>query len=168
MTPPIIAIDNSTEFELAPNGLHAGVCVDVVDLGNVTTQYGTKHFVQIRWQVQVDDDDIPPDKRFEVRRRFPLSLHPMSALRPFLESWRGKQFTEEEAKGFDLERLIGVNCQVQVLQEENNGRTYANVKTVVPVPKGQQSRLNPQDYTREKDRVKREPLYDNDDDGASF
>jgi len=95
-------------------------------------------------------------RRFDVARVYTLSLHERAALRKDLESWRGRKFTEIELDGFDLERLIGVNAQVQVTQDlSDDGTTYANVSTVVPPGKGA-PKLAPLDYVRAKDRQARQ------------
>jgi len=65
-----------------------------------------------------------------------LSLGENSKLRPLLESWRGRPFTESELKGFDISKLAGVPCQIQILHETRDKRTYANVAAIVPWPKG--------------------------------
>jgi hypothetical protein len=68
---------------------------------------------------------------------FTVSLSKKSTLRSFLESWRGKQFTKEELAGFDLFNVLGVACQINVVHENSdNGNTYANIKAVMPLPKG--------------------------------
>src|SRR6185503_20656322 len=125
--PPIIAKDNQKEYPLAPQGLFQAVCVDVVDLGLVKDQYGEKHKVQLRWQLDMESDD---GQRFMVAKRYTNSLNEKARLRAHLESWRGQKFSPEELKGFDLEKLIGVNCQIQIVHsEDDKGRTWANVST---------------------------------------
>ena len=59
-------------------------------------------------------------KPFLISRRYSLSLHEKSSLRRDLESWRGRAFTQEELRGFDLEVLIGVGCLVSVVHEQRN------------------------------------------------
>jgi hypothetical protein len=148
----IIARDNRKEWTAAPEGLHQAVCIDVVDLGLVPTPWGDKSKVRIVWQLS----EINPDtgKPFEVRRDFGLSLSEKAHLRGTLEAWRGRKFTKEELDGFDLERLIGANCQVQIIHNlSDEGRTYANVQAVVP-PARNLPKLHPQDYVRVKDRAK--------------
>lgn len=143
--------DNRTEFTPAPEGLHQGVAVDVVDLGLVQTQYGTKPMLKIVWQLE----EINPknEKRFIVSQRFTQSLHKKSRLRPMLEAWRGKKFTDEELKGFDPEILVGVNCQVQVVHSVGDeGQIYSNVQAVVPAPRNA-VKMRPEGYVRVKDRV---------------
>jgi hypothetical protein len=137
----------------APEGLFPGVCVDIVNLGLVTGAYGAKHKVRIVWQLDAIDEEH--GRRFDVARVYTLSLHERAALRKDLESWRGKKFTDAELDGgFDLEKLLGVNGQIQVTHDlSDDGTCYANVSTVVPPVKGA-PRLVPLDYVRAKDRQK--------------
>lgn len=147
MAIPVRAPDST--FEPCPEGLHHGVCVDAVDLGIVQTAFGDKHQVQLRWQV---DELNTQGKRFEVRKTYTASLGDKANLRKDLEAWRGKAFTPDELKGFDLERLLGANCQLNVVHTlADNGNLYANVRGIVPAPKGA-VRLVPQDYVRQQDR----------------
>jgi hypothetical protein len=158
---PIIAKENKGEFSTAPEGLHSAVCCDVVDQGMVTTQWGESHRIQIRWQLE--DLDPKTQKPYLVMRGFRLSLHEKSSLRPLLESWRGKKFSPEDLEGFDLERLIGVNCQVQIIHTvASQGKTYANIQACVPAAKGA-SKLTIRDYIRVEERQHREELEANPD-----
>jgi len=147
---PIIAREPESTFVPCPEGLHQAVCVDVVDLGVVTTQYGEKHQVRIVWQV--DEENPENDKRYTARRSYTLSLSKKANLRTMLETWRTKPFTDDELKGFDLENLLGINCQIQVVHKLSaQGKLYANVQAVVAPPKNV-PKLLARDYTREKDR----------------
>lgn len=164
----LIARENKKEWTQAPEGLHHAVCCDVVDLGMVESPpWGKKHKARLLWQIE----EINPDtgKRFEIRADYGLSLSEKSRLRPTLEAWRGRKFTEDELEGFDLEILVGVNCQVQVIHNLTaKGKTYANVQAVVPAPKGI-PKLAVQDYIRVKDRPaagtqsEEAPAHGNDD-----
>lgn len=137
-------------FQPCPEGLHHAVCVDVVDLGIVAGAFGDKHKVRIVWQIEEENDK---QRRFTARKQYNLTLHEKATLRKDLEAWRGRKFTEAELAGFDLEKLIGVNCQIQVVHDiSDEGSTYANVQAVVPAPKNVQ-KLAPLDYTRDKDRL---------------
>jgi hypothetical protein len=147
----IIAKDNKSDFTPAPEGLWQAVCVDVVDLGMQTSQWGESHRVQIRWQLEGDDPKT--GKPYMAVRSFRLSLHEKSSLRPMLEAWRGRKFTPEELKGFDLEKLVGVACQVQIVHGiTGQGGTFAQIQAVVPPARGV-AKLTPRgDYVRVKDR----------------
>jgi len=45
-------------------------------------------------------------------------------------------FTEEELRGFDIQKVLGANCMVQVLHTKKEDKTYANVVSVIPLMKG--------------------------------
>jgi len=139
-------------FIPAPEGAHAAVCVDVVDLGTLEVNYGGKskkqHKIRIVWQI---DENMEDGKPFLVQQRFTLSLHEKAGLRKVLESWRGRQFTEEELQGFDVETVIDKPCLVNIIHQNKAGSIYANVTSVMRLPKGM-AVLTPRDYIRVVDR----------------
>lgn len=129
----IIVSHAGKDFVPAPEGMHTAVCCDVLDLGMQETQWGNKRMVKVRWQTE---DTMEDGKPFLIQKRYTASLHPKATLRQDLESWRGQRMTEDEAAGFDLEKLIGINCTIQVLHARKDDLVFANVKTIVPPMKG--------------------------------
>lgn len=157
---PIIAKgSDGKDFVPAPEGMWNAVCCDVVDLGMRPTAHGDKHKVRVHWELDVVDEDRegPNGERLNhtAVRNYNLTLGKGSHLRVALESWRGQPFTPDELDGFDLEKLIGANCQVLI--EHNlgdNGKTYANITKVLK-PGKQQPKLTPSPlYIRFQDREK--------------
>jgi len=148
---PFLVKETSSQFEPAPEGLQQAVCVDIVDLGMVKTEFGDKHMVRIVWQVPTV---AKTGERHQVAGRYTVSLHKKAKLRQHLEMWRGKAFTGDELKGFDLEKLLGANCQMQVVHNvADEGRVYANVQAIVPcLPT--MKKLEPLNFVRFKDRPK--------------
>ena len=148
---PIIAKKPESNFLPCPEGLHQAVCVDVVDLGVQRGPYGEKHKVEVRWQTELENEET--QRRFQLRKWYTLSLHEKASLRKDLECWRGRKFTEAELHGFDLEKLLGANCQLQVIHNiTDDGKTYDNIQLIDPhnpkLPK-----IAPLEYTREQDRA---------------
>ncbi len=153
---PIVATAGDGKvFTPAPAGLHQAVCVDVVDLGLLKVTFAgetkQKHMVRVIWQIEETGDD---GHRLTASKRYTLSLHEKATLRKDLENWRGCPFNPDELRGFDLEKLLAANCQINVQHNTRNGETYANVVGIVPLGKGM-AKLTPQDYTRVKDRAER-------------
>ena len=135
------------DFEPLPEGVHIAVCYAVVDLGTHDDEYKgvhkDRHEILIGWEVPAERIELERDGQMvdlprAISRRFTLSLSEKSNLRPFLQSWRGKAFTADELAGFDLAVLIGAPCQLQVLHavSKSNGKTYANISAIMPMPKG--------------------------------
>lgn len=146
----IIARDTQRKFTPPPEGLHQAVCVDVVDLGLLETPWGPKQKVEIRWQLEVANPET--GHRHLAVKRYTLSLNEKATLRQHLEAWRGRKFTQEELQGFDLEKLLGVNGQVQIVHIlSDDGRTFGNVQAIVPLGKGM-VKMRPEEYIRMKDR----------------
>lgn len=136
---PIIASNKGgAEFELVPAGQYSAICYRVVDLGtqeqkDAMGKVSHKRKIVISWEL---DERMSEGKRFSQHERYTLSLHEMSALRPMLESWRGKAFTPEEEENFDVSKLIGAPCLLQIVHNLSNGKTYANMSSIMKLPKG--------------------------------
>lgn len=132
---PIMLSDNGGggDFKPAPDGNHAAVCTQVIDLGVQQTSFGDKRQVRLSWEIDEKRED---GKRFAVSRNYTMSLNQKAALRKDIEAWRGKPFTKEELDGFDLEKLLGAPALVNVVHNEKDGNTYANVSGISRLPKG--------------------------------
>lgn len=131
--PMIIKDSGGKDFEPAPQGMHAAVCTQIVDMGEQETVHGLKRRVRIQWEI---DEKMENGQPFTPSAMYTISLNKKSTLRGVLESWRGRAFSEEELNGFDLEKLLGKGCYLNIVHDTKDDKTYANVKTVVPLPKG--------------------------------
>jgi len=152
---PIIVKKPESDFVPAPEGLHGAVCVDVVDLGVLQTQWGDKPKIRIAWQIEARDEDT--GKRYLVSQQYTRSLHEKATLTHHLESWRGRKFSEQELLGFDLETILGVNCQLTIVHNEGSkGGTFANVSAIAKAHPAA-AHLNVEGYVRVKDRDASEP-----------
>lgn len=118
----------------APADVHNAVCVGVYDLGTQNGNFGPKRQLCLVWELDCKKDD---GKNFVVSRRYGLSLHPKAEFRKLLESWSGRKVTQaEEENGFDAAKLLGQPCALQIIHNESNGSTYANVGSVTKLMKG--------------------------------
>jgi hypothetical protein len=69
-----------------------------------------------------------------ISKSYTVSLHEKASLRKDLAAWRGKDFSDEEAKAFDVSKLVGAYCMVNVTTSETNGKTYSNIAGLTPLP----------------------------------
>jgi hypothetical protein len=140
-------------YKRVPAGAHVGRCFSLIDLGTQLSsgQYGEKlqHKIQIKWELFGEDEQGAPlvsDDGYPmtISKSYTLSLSDKASLRKDLASWRGRDFTEEEAKAFDVTKLLGAYCMVNVTTSENNGKTYTNVAGLTPLPSAlKNSKPNP-------------------------
>ena len=133
-------------FKRVPAGVHIGRCYSLIDMGTqlTTGQYGEKmqHKIRLGWELFGEDDDGAPltidvdgyPMPLTISKSYTVSLHEKANLRKELAAWRGKDFTEEEAKAFDVSKLVGAYCMVNVAISETNGKTYSNIAGLTPIP----------------------------------
>lgn len=142
-----IAMDSGGgNFKRVPSGVHIGRCYSLIDLGTQRSegQYGVRmvHKVRIGWELFGEDEEGKPlvvevdgkDMPMTISKNYTVSLHEKSGLRKDLSAWRGRDFTEDEAKAFDISKLLGAYCMVNVTTSETNGKTYSNVAGLTPLP----------------------------------
>lgn len=137
------------DFTPIPEDLYLAICYGIWDLG---TQFSEKwdksiHKILIVWELpEVRSEFEKTGKNVSLPRaiskRYTLSLHKKADLRRDLESWRGKKFTEEELKGFDLKKLLGVPCQLQIIHNKMDDKLYANIAAIIKAPAG--SKIKPE------------------------
>lgn len=126
-------------FTPAPAGYHSAVCVDLIDLGYEPSPWGELHKCRIIWEINKPMEDGRP---FLVYGKYTVSLDPKSNLHQLLKGWRGREFTEDELRAFDLEKIVGTSCYLLVEHASKDGKTYANVKAASHA-KTPQERLQP-------------------------
>ena len=121
---------DSGDFKPHPEGIHPAVCVDVMDLGLVETDFqGVKKMVnkvKLTFESEAKGDDGKP---CTVSKNFTASLHPKAKLSEFLGKWRGRQVAPGETIGLD--KLIGASCTLVISHQQNlSGKTYAAIDAV--------------------------------------
>lgn len=134
------------DFKRVPAGVYIGRCYSLIDLGTqlTTGQYGEKlqHKIRIGWELFGEDEAGAPltievDGKMmplTISKSYTVSLHEKASLRKDLAAWRGRDFTDEEAKAFDVSKLLGAYCMVNATTSETNGKTYTNVAGLTPLP----------------------------------
>lgn len=141
-TPDIVtAKESSVQFSPHPEGQYPMVCVDVIDMGErVKSFVGKDPYVAHEVSLVFQSGEVNEAGRVhEVTQDFTLTMGKKGNLRPFLESWRGKSYTEAEAReGVPLHKLVGKPALVSVEHKTsaNTGRTRAAIRSISPLPKG--------------------------------
>ena len=126
--------EKSSSFPSVSVGVHKARCIKVIDLGTQKNEFEGN----ITWKRQALVIWETPDQTNEtsepltISRFYTLSLHEKSNLGIDLTSWRGRPFSETEKKGFDISKLIGHTCLLNVIKGNKNNK----IGSVMPLPKG--------------------------------
>ena len=131
-------------FTPVPQGMHLARCYRVVDLGTQKSEYlGTvKNLpkVMLQFEVHGEDDAGKPiltgkNEPMSISKNFTLSLAEKATLRKDLQTWRGREFTAEELRGFELKNVLGAWAMISVIKSAApNGKEYTNIAAIMSVP----------------------------------
>lgn|SRR3990167_3708594 len=139
----IYATNEGGSYEPVPAGNHVARCISMIHLGTLKQEFQGKQTelnkIRITWELPEETKVFKEEngeQPYTVSKEFTLSMNEKANLRKFLESWRGKGFTEEEAKKFDVTKLLGVPCMLSVIHKTSKqGKTYADISAVSTLPK---------------------------------
>lgn len=124
-----------------PAGMHIARCYQLIDLGTQKKMYqgketGEARKVRASWEL-LGEDHMEDGSPFTISKSWFLSLHEKASLRKDLESWRGRPFSREEEAGFDVSKLVGAYCLLNIVQEKgDDNKDYTRISAITPLIKG--------------------------------
>jgi len=142
----IIATTNSTPREPINAGNYPARCYSMIHIGTITEVINGEakqlNKVRIGWELPTElkvFKEENGEQPLVISEEFTLSMHEKSNLRKMLASWRGKDFTESEAKSFDITALLGKPCMINIIHKSSKtdaSRVYEKIGSVSSIPKG--------------------------------
>jgi hypothetical protein len=158
----------TTQRELIPAGTYLARCYSMVHLGTVKQSYLGEdkwtNLVRITWELPTELRCFNAEKGEQpcaISKEVTLSMNEKSTLRALLTGWRGKAFSDEEAKEFDVAKLLGKPCMISIFHQaskSNPEKSYERIASISPVMKGMECppQINPTfefsvlDYNQDK------------------
>ena len=138
-------------FTPVPPGMYLARCYRIVDLGTQKSEYlgQVKNLpkVMLQFEVHGEDDAGKPlvtskGEPMSISKNFTLSLAEKATLRKDLQTWRGREFTPEELKGFQIDNVLGAWAMIAITKAMgNNGKEYTNIANINSVPKPMKANL---------------------------
>ncbi len=133
----IINEGSSTSIPLLPEDTYPAVCNMLIDLGD---QYSekfdkTSRQILICWEIPSEKLDNGESRR--LSKTYTASLNSKGNLRRDLIAWRGRDFTLDELKAFDLKNIVGAPCMLQIIHRVGqDGVKRAIIGGIMKLPKG--------------------------------
>ena len=126
----ILQCKESGNYTPHPEGVHSAVCVDVIDLGMVRTEYQGEERIVPKLKLVFETEALLQDgRRCSIGKSFTASLHPKARLAEFIGKWRGRTVIPGES--IDLSRLIGASCMLVISHQHNQtGKVFAAIDAV--------------------------------------
>jgi len=136
MTSIIASGGGSSGFQEVKAGTYSARCIKVIELGtqqqNFNGEISWKRQVLVIWEIPSELKEGTTDP-LTISKFYTLSLHEKSNLGIDLTSWRGRAFTEKEKQGFDITKLLGVPCMLNVITSDKG---KSKVGSLMPLLKG--------------------------------
>ena len=140
----MIIKDGGSGFELIKEDTYQAVCYGLFDLGSHENKISGKieRKCAIMWEIpDVRIAGIKNGNAYDFPRTksktYTASLNEKSNLHKDLTSWRGKAFTADEMKGFELKNILGINCMLQIIHKAGtDGKVRDNIGVILPLYKG--------------------------------
>lgn len=134
----LFASASGKAYENAPEGVAITRCYRIIDLGTQVSDYQGQvkqaHKILVNWELCGSSNS--EGKPFTIGKKYTLSLSDKATLRKELEAWRGRKFTPAELEGFDISKLIGAPCMINIVHAAKDGTTYANIASIMPLAGG--------------------------------
>lgn len=151
----ILASNNGTQRELIPAGNYIARCYSMIEIGTVNEDFKGESKLQkkvrIGWELPEEKKVFKEEKGEQplvISKEYTLSMNEKSNLRKDLKSWRGKDFTEEEARSFDITKLLGAPCMLNIIHNPSKSdpsKVYEQISGITSLPKGMKApaQINP-------------------------
>lgn len=121
-------------------GSYPARCYQMIHIGTIPSEYNgeqrMRNVVRITFELPTETrvfNEKNGEQPMVISADYTLSLGEKSKLRPVLEGWRGKKFTDTEIEDFDITKLVGVPAMVSIIHNEKG---YAEISSIAKLPKG--------------------------------
>jgi len=133
------APDSDQDFEITPAGNHFARCCLVAYMGWHEHEFQGKKNLKpdMLFTFELCNTRNAEGKPFTISAFYTDSLHEKANMRRMLENWRGRAFSKEELRGFEINKVLDKPCLVSVVHKENKTKDIkARIQAVCGVPKG--------------------------------
>lgn len=148
---PIIApIGNGKEREVLEAGIYAAACYGIVVVGSKKDNFKGKEksrckiilFFELPEEMRVFDVD-KGEQPLSLKKEYTFNMFSTSNLRQDLGTWRGKDFSDDEAAVFNISTLLGVGVNLGVgIKTSRNNKQYNVINSLNPNKKHKAQLLN--------------------------
>lgn len=133
----------NTDYERLEAGVYPARCIQVIELGhhkNTHPQAKSECKAELMIVFEVSGELMQDGRPYTVNWRGTNSLGEKAILRGLLKSWWcGRDFTEDELRGFELSKILDAPCMLNIAKEagkKDTTKIYNKILGVMPLPKG--------------------------------
>ncbi len=137
---PKATSSGGSDFAPVPSGTTLGICYGVIDIGTPPPHgnFPSRRKVLLMFELPQVRADFSVNGETKNLARvisvdYTLSTDKKANLRKQLAAWRGRDFTEEEAKVFEVGNVAGAMALLSIVhkQSADKTKTYANIASIM-------------------------------------
>lgn len=115
-------LKSAGNFPKVPTGPQLAILYSLIDMGSQEGTYqgkptSPKRKIAMRFELHGDDTKMEDGRPLSIGKTFTLSSSSKGNLRPFMEGWRGKAFTDDEFEAFDLRNMLGKAAILTIVED---------------------------------------------------
>jgi len=109
-------------FAPVPTGPQPAILYSLIDLGTQAVNIpgkarSQKRKIAMRFELHGEDTKLDDGRPMSIGKQFTLTSSQKGNLRPFMEGWRGKSFTDDEFEAFDLQNMLGKAAILTIVED---------------------------------------------------
>lgn len=120
---------SESKYPTIPLGVSKARCVSVIDLGtqenNWQGEISWKRQVLFEWEVPEHTNNN--SEPLTISKFYNVSFFEKSNLSKDLTSWKGKPFSPQEKKQFNMGDMLGQTCQIQIMEKDNGKQQIVSI-----------------------------------------
>jgi hypothetical protein len=145
--------NNYEKRELPPAGTHLARLYSIIEIGTQSFiwegQEKKTHKVRLTWELPTEMRVFNEEKGEQpmvISEEVGFSMHEKATLRKkIVHGMIGTSLTDKEADSFDIDKLLGMECLLNIIHEEKPKGMFAKINSISTLMKGQTcpAQINP-------------------------
>ena len=131
-------------YDPVPEGNHVARVYQLIEIGHILIEWEGQEKIQrkvsIGWEFPLETKVFKEEngeQPYVKSREYTYGYSEKGNLLPVVEGIMGRKLTDnEKLLDFDLLKIVGKPCMVNIVHTIKGEKTYANIETVTPLPKG--------------------------------
>jgi hypothetical protein len=140
--------ENSNKFVI-PAGLHDAICYGVVHAGTVNSPYNNqprmRNVLYLCYEFPAIKNVFDEDKGEQpavTTMMFTYSYSEKGNLLDWINTWSNGKINKKNITDFDIEKLAGLGCKLQIIMDESEGKTRSYPKGIIGLTAEEKKTLN--------------------------
>lgn len=134
---------------MVPAGLHDAICYGIVHTGTVQVEYNSekkmRNIIYILYELPSVTHVFNEDKGEEpaaMTKKFTYTYSERGSLLDWIKTWSNGKINKKNINDFDTDKLAGIGCKLQVIQDEGDNGSYSYPKGIIGLTDEEKETLN--------------------------